>query len=92
MIVGAQPTDVRVVETRRPNDGESADSCHVEISRGPVAVQLFGRLSDLQLVVVEIIDGLTKIGQARGMEGRRPSTGSPSSSSGSPRSSRCSRR
>jgi hypothetical protein len=30
---------------------------------------MFGTLQELQLVVVEITDGLVKIGQARGMEG-----------------------
>jgi hypothetical protein len=71
MIVGALPTDVRVVETRRPNrPTEIDDSVHVQIARGPVGVQLFGTLKELQLVVVEITDGLVKIGQARGMEGR----------------------
>jgi hypothetical protein len=71
MIVGALPSDVRVVDTRRPNlPAQNDDSVHVQIARGPVAVQLFGTLHELQLVVVEITDGLVKIGQARGMEGR----------------------
>ena len=68
MIVGAQPGDVRVVETRRPNRPiGSDDSVQVQIARGPVALQT---LSELQLVVVEITNGLAEIGQARGIEGR----------------------
>jgi hypothetical protein len=70
MIVGALPTDVRVVETRRPNRGEHTDSVHVQVARGPVAVQLFGTLREMQLVVVEITNGLVQIGEARGLEGR----------------------
>jgi hypothetical protein len=41
----------------------------VQIARGPVAVQLFGTLRQLQLVVVEITSGLVEIGAARGLEG-----------------------
>jgi hypothetical protein len=70
MIAHAQPTDVRVVEVRRPSYGEAVDEVHVQIARGPVAVQLFGSLQQLQLVVVAITDGLVQIGQARGMENR----------------------
>jgi hypothetical protein len=69
MIVGALPGDVRVVETRRPNRPGTDDSVHVQIARGPVAVQLFGTLRQLQLVVVEITSGLVEIGAARGLEG-----------------------
>jgi hypothetical protein len=43
MIVGALPTDVKVVETRRPNrPAEANDGVHVQVARGPVGVQLFG--------------------------------------------------
>ena len=70
MIHGALPGDVRVVETHRPNYGEPTDTVHVQVARGPVAVQLFGTLGEMQLVVVAITDGLVKIGQARGFEGR----------------------
>jgi hypothetical protein len=68
MIGGAQPSDVRVVETRRPNRPGTDDSVHVQIARGPVAVQLFGTLRELQLVVVEITNGLVEVGRSRGME------------------------
>jgi hypothetical protein len=71
MVAGAQPADVRVVEARRPNrPHDDVDEVHVQVARGPVAVQLYGTLRELQLVAVEIVDGLTKIGRARGMEGR----------------------
>lgn len=72
LVTGAQPSDVRVVETRRPNRGEPTDEVHVQIARGPVAVQLFGTLRELQLVVVEIANGLVQIGRARGIEGSTP--------------------
>jgi hypothetical protein len=71
MVAGAQAADVRVVETRRPNrPHDDVDEVHVQVARGPVALQLYGTLRELQLVAVEIVDGLTKIGRARGMEGR----------------------
>jgi hypothetical protein len=46
------------------------DEVHVQVAHGPVAVQLYGTLQELQLVVVAVTDGLVKIGEARGMEGR----------------------
>jgi hypothetical protein len=70
MIVGAQPSDVRVVETRSPNRGATDDTVHVQISRGPVAVELFGTPQEMQLVVVAITNGLVDIGQARGLDDR----------------------
>ena len=70
LVAGAQPADVRVVETRRPNRGEPIDEVHVQIAHGPVAVQLYGTLQELQLFVVEITDGLVNIGRARGMGDR----------------------
>jgi hypothetical protein len=68
MIVGALPTDVRVVETRRPNRLGTDDSVHVQIARGPATGRLFGTLRDRQLVVVEITNGLVDIVRARGIE------------------------
>jgi hypothetical protein len=53
MIAGALPTDVKVVETRRPSRPAEDDAgVHVQITRGPVGVQLFGTLRELQLVGV----------------------------------------
>jgi hypothetical protein len=49
LIRGAQPADVRVTEVQPPNGSD--DPVHVQLARGPVAVQIYGTLSELQLVV-----------------------------------------
>jgi hypothetical protein len=71
MIAGAQPSDVRVVETHRPNrPAGDDDNVHVQLARGPVAVQIYGTLRELQVVMAEVVNQLVEIGRVRGLEGR----------------------
>jgi hypothetical protein len=65
IVAGAKPTDVRVVETRRPWDDETADEVHVQIQQGACAVQFYGTLAELAAVAAAITDGLTGIAEAR---------------------------
>jgi hypothetical protein len=62
-VSGATHNDVAVHET-------STGRVMVQVGRGPVAVQLLGTLSELQLLVVEVTDQLVKLGQQRGLEKR----------------------
>ena len=70
-VPNARPTDVKVVETRRPNPTGRERRQRPRTDRPrPVGVQLFATLRELQLLVVEITNGLVQIGQPRGIEGR----------------------
>jgi hypothetical protein len=63
-VSGATHNDVAVHET-------STGRVMVQVGRGPVALQLVGTLSELQLLTVAVTDGLVRIGEQRGLEGRR---------------------